>query len=120
MKIMTDLVVMLTSGKGTWAEVSKLIKQEEWEHVYFICTDFGKEKFTCEKPHTFIVINSFAEIEEIKKKIMEALKDKLKLEVGLNFVSGTGKEHMALISALMSLGVGIRLVSPGEKEVKEL
>lgn len=112
---MTDLVVMLTSGKGTWAEVSKLIKQENWGHVYLICTDFGKEKFTCDKPSSFIVINSFSYPEEIKNKIVSELKNKLSIEVGVNMTSGTGNEHMALLGALLELGVGIRLVSASDK-----
>jgi hypothetical protein len=111
---------MLTSGKGTWGEVSKLIGQENWEHVYIITTDFGKEKFTCEKPHTFIIINSFGTVEEIKTKLIESLKNKISLDVGVNFISGTGKEHMALLSSLLELGVGIRLIISGEKEFKEI
>lgn len=117
---MTDLVVMLTSGKGTWAEVSRLVKQESWSHVYFICTDFGKEKFTCDKPSSFVVVNSFSAPEDIKSSIVSQLKSKLSLDVGVNMTSGTGNEHMALLSALLELGVGIRLVVAGEASAREV
>lgn len=117
---MTDLVVMLTSGKGTWAEVSMLVKMEDWSHVYFICTDFGKEKFTCDKPSSFIVINSFSSPEDIKRGIVSQLKGKLSLDVGVNMTSGTGNEHMALLSALLELGVGVRLVYAGESSMREI
>ena len=46
---------------------------------------------------------------------LSALNDKLSkklgnLEVAVSIASGNGKEHMALISSLLSLPVGIRLV----------
>jgi len=40
--------------------------------------------------------------------------------VGVNFISGAGKEHMALVSALMKLGVGFRLMASTMDGVKEL
>ncbi|MEA3378060.1 MAG: hypothetical protein U9Q69_00315 [Nanoarchaeota archaeon] len=117
---MADLILVVSSGKGTWAQASKLIKQEDWSHVFIICNEFGKEKFTCEKPCTYIIINSFGTVEEIKNKILEDLKGKLKMDIGVNFISGTGKEHMGLCSALFKLGVGIRLVVADEVNIKEI
>ena len=32
------------------------------------------------------------------------------MEIAVNFVSGDGREHMALVSALMKMGVGFRLI----------
>ena len=52
---------------------------------------------------------------------MQKLKEKISgIEVGLNIVSGSGKEHMALISALLKLGIGIRLVALTSNGVKEV
>lgn len=118
--VMTSLVLMLTTGKGSWAQASKLIKQEEWSHIYLICNDFAKDKFTCDKACTYIVINPFDEVKKISDKIYSELKDHLGIEVGVNFVSGTGKEHMALLSALFKLGVGMRFVVPGEDKIEEI
>ena len=48
---------------------------------------------------------------ELKKEIMDKLKGRLsEFEAALSLASGNGKEHMALISALLSIPVGIRLV----------
>ena len=33
---MTELVACLTTGKGSWTEVAKLIAGENWEKVYLI------------------------------------------------------------------------------------
>ena len=41
-------------------------------------------------------------------------------EVAVNFVSGTGKEHMALLSALLKLGIGIRLLALTKEGVTEI
>ncbi|MEK6816338.1 MAG: hypothetical protein AABY09_01890, partial [Nanoarchaeota archaeon] len=77
-------------------------------------------KFTCDKPSSFIVINSFSSPNDIKNTIVSQLKGKLSLDVGVNMTSGTGNEHMALLSALLEVGVGIRLVVPGEISVREV
>lgn len=106
---MTDLVATLGTGKGTWIEVRNLIETIEWDNVYLITNKFGAEKFKVKKNVNFIVINN-NDIKGMKDEIIKNLKNVLKLEVGVNIQSGTGNEHMALISALFSLGVGIRLV----------
>ena len=46
---------------------------------------------------------------DLKNEIMSKLKGKIKgTEVALSIASGDGKQHMALISALLSLPAGIR------------
>ncbi|MBN1501983.1 hypothetical protein JW930_00430 [Candidatus Woesearchaeota archaeon] len=116
---MTELVACLLTGKGTWAHVANLIKNEEWKKVFLITNDFGKEKFQKSEKIEFVVINIYDEIEKIIADIKSQLKDKITgTEVALNFISGTGKEHMAILSALLGLGLGIRLVVSDENEVK--
>ncbi|KHO49333.1 MAG: hypothetical protein QT04_C0060G0026 [archaeon GW2011_AR11] len=41
-------------------------------------------------------------------------------ETGLNMVSGTGKEHMCVLAALLKLGVGVRLVALTKEGVQQL
>lgn len=107
---MTDLVAMLSTGKGTWSQVSALIKSENWGSITLVTNSFGKEKFTSDKPVNMIVLNDNMSEEEMRDIIINDLKDKLKLDVAVNFTSGSGKEHMALMAALVKLGVGIRLI----------
>lgn len=117
---MTDLIAFLSTGKGTWAHVSSLIKGENWDKVYLLTNDFGKEKFTAEENTELIVINSNESEEELRDEIAGILKDKVKDEIAVNFVSGSGKEHMALIAALMKSGVGFRFVVQADEGIKEL
>ncbi len=107
---MTDLIAALSTGKGTWAHVSALIKSEQWENIYLITNSFGKEKFSSEREVKLIVLEDDLSLEEMKDRIISQLKDKLKLDVAVNIISGSGKEHMAILSALINLGVGLRFV----------
>jgi len=117
---MTDLIAFLSTGKGTWAHVSGLIKGESWNKIYLLTNDFGKEKFTAEDNTELIVIDSNASVEDLRDEIVKILKDKVKDEIAVNFISGSGKEHMALIGALMKSGVGFRFVVQADEGVKEL
>ena len=117
---MTDLIACLSTGKGTWLEVSRLMKAADWAHIYLIAPKFSMEKFTHDKKFAFIEINPDGEIEDMKKAVVEQLKNKLDIETAISIVSGSGKEHMAVISATMSLGVGIRLVSLKNNNMVEI
>ncbi|MBS3137825.1 hypothetical protein J4232_05295 [Candidatus Woesearchaeota archaeon] len=120
---MPSLIVNVSTGKGTWAEVNKLIDAFEWEKIIIITNEFGKENFKPRKPVEIICFNSDAlSLDKLTKKITEALKGKIAdFEAALNIASGTGKEHMAIITALIKNGCGFKLVSVNEKnEVVDL
>lgn len=118
---MTDLIAVLSTGKGTWGHVNGLLKGQEWDKVYLVTNAFGKENFKADEKTELIVVDTNGEILQIRDEIYKALKGKLKAEVAVNFVSGAGKEHMGLMGALMKLGIGFRLVissiNEGVKEV---
>ena len=60
-------------------------------------------------------------MQDIVKDIHKQLQGKIDdLEVAVNLVSGEGKEHMALLSALMKLGLGIRLIALTKNGVEEI
>jgi len=100
---------MIGSGKGTWGQVAGVINRGEWENIILIGNEFAK-KFSTEKNFEFIEINSQGII-DLKEEIQKKLKGKIKgTEIALSIASGDGKEHMALISALLNLPVGIRFV----------
>lgn len=117
---MTDLVCCLSTGKGTWGEVSRLIQQYHWRNIFLITNSFGKEKFTLQRPANYIVLDLNADPLTLSKEIDTALRGKLSGDVAINFSSGTGSEHMALLAALIRQGVGLRMVLPGEKDLVEL
>ena len=118
---MTELIACLSTGKGTWGHVSRLIQDGEWEKIFLITNDFGKENFTAEKESEFLTIDPSKGLKDLRDDIYNHLKDKIKgSEIGLNMVSGTGKEHLALVSAVLKLGVGIRLVALTKEGIQEI
>ena len=106
-----EFIGLLSSGKGTWAQISGLVKQGEWDKIILLGDEFASG-FSTEKPSEFIKIDTNKKLVELKKEILEKLKGKINgTEVALSIASGTGKEQMALISALLSLPAGIRFVA---------
>ena len=109
---MPILIAYLSTGKGTWGHVSRLIEENEWDKVILITNDYGKENFNKNDRTELIAVNVDKGLKELRDEIYNALKEKIKdTEVAVNFISGIGKEHIALISALLKLGIGIRLVA---------
>jgi hypothetical protein len=105
-----ELVAFLGAGQGTWGQVAGVINRGEWESITLIGNEFAK-KFTVEKDFEFIEVSSSGII-DLKQEIHQKLQGKFKgTEVALTIASGDGKEHMALISALLYLPVGIRFTA---------
>ncbi|HLD72473.1 MAG TPA: hypothetical protein VJA23_02725 [Candidatus Nanoarchaeia archaeon] len=108
---MPTLIACLSSGKGSWSEVSKIIAQGGWNKVFLITNAFGKEKFQPAANTELIVINDFLEIPDLVKEIKKNLQGKIvDFEIALNLISGAGKEHMAVLEAVLELGLNFRLV----------
>jgi hypothetical protein len=118
---MTELIAVLSTGKGTWAEVVKIMTSHDWEQIILITDDFGSKNFNRKDNTQFIVVNELESIELMIDQIKGQLKEKiLGTEVAINLASGTGKVHMAVLSAVLKLGVGIRLIAIGASGVKEI
>jgi hypothetical protein len=117
---MTILVANLSSGKGTWGHVGRLIKMQEWDRVILVTNPFGQENFKCEKPVDLVVIDERKSIRDLTNDIKSGLDKKLSSEIALNLVSGSGKEHMALLSAVMQSGVGFRMIALTKDGITEI
>ena len=106
-----ELIALLSSGKGSWAQVAGLIKHGEWEKIILLGDDFAKQ-FTVDKEFEFIKIDLDKKIRDLKEEFSQKLKGKIDgTEVALSIASGDGKQHMALISALINQPVGIRFAA---------
>ncbi|MEK6884951.1 MAG: hypothetical protein AABY22_35295 [Nanoarchaeota archaeon] len=106
-----ELIALLSTGKGTWAQVAGLINKGEWDNIILLGSDFA-EKFSSAKKFEFIKIDLEKRLLELKDEFIKKLNGKIDgTEVALSIASGDGKEHMALISALLSLPVGIRFAA---------
>lgn len=106
-----ELVALLSSGKGTWGQVAGLINQAEWDNIILIGGDFAKQ-FTSSKKFEFINCDLNKKLKDLRDEFSKKLKGKINgTEVALTIASGDGKEHMALISALLNQPVGVRFVA---------
>ena len=109
-----ELVALLSSGKGTWAQVSGLIKHGDWEKIILIGDDFSSQFKVIEKQEIteFIKVDLGSRIKDLRDELLKKLRGKIRgTEVALSIASGDGKEHMALISALINFPVGIRFAA---------
>ena len=105
-----ELVAFLGDDKENWGQITGLINRGEWDRVYLI-KNKSTGGFPVTEKCTSVDIDTNGPLLEIKKELMGKLKGKLKdFEVALSIASGSGKDHMALISALLSMPVGVRLV----------
>ena len=118
---MSELIACLSTGKGTWGHVGRIVQEEQWTKILLITNEYGKENFTKNDKTEFIVINANQGLKELREEIFTKLKEKVTgTEVGVNFISGSGKEHMALMSAILKLGVGIRLFALTKDGMEEI
>ncbi|MFH1238300.1 MAG: hypothetical protein ABIH79_03405 [archaeon] len=107
-----ELVALLSTGKGTWGQVSGLMQKGEWEKIIVVGTPFAKDFTVQGTPFDFIEFDQDKSLVPLKKELAKKLEGKFNgLEVALSIASGNGKEHMALQSALLSLPVGIRFTA---------
>ncbi len=56
-------------------------------------------------------------VEQLRKQLEGKISD---FEVGLNLVSGTGKEHMVVLEAVLELGLNFRLITVNNGHVETL
>jgi len=115
-----ELIALLSTGKGTWAQVSGLMAHGDWEKIILLGSDFAKN-FTHEKEFEFVKINLDKKLKDLREEFSEKLKGKINgTEVALSIASGDGKEHMALISALLNLPAGVRFAALTKDGVVDL
>lgn len=115
-----ELVALLSSDKSSWAQISGLMKFGEWDKVILIGNDEAKS-FTSEKPFDFIKVDLNKKIRDLRDDFMQKLRGKIDgTEVALSIASGDGKEHMALISALINTPVGIRFAALTKEGIIDL
>jgi hypothetical protein len=118
---MTALIACISTGKGTWGHVNRIIQDQDWSKIILIVNEFVKD-FKSEKKADIIIVNTEKTTTELAEELRKKLENKLKgeFEVALNIISGEGKEHMALLSAVLKLGLGIRLVVLTKEGIKEI
>ncbi|MBI2130535.1 hypothetical protein HYU10_02080 [Candidatus Woesearchaeota archaeon] len=115
---MTDLVACMTDEKGS-KHVQSLVNNYEWGSVFLITNADNGLSFN--KKIEYVRIDFDRPVSQVIEDIKKCLNGKINdFEVALNLVSGSGKEHMAILAALLKLGVGVRLMAVTKEGVREL
>jgi len=118
---MADLLICMGSGKGTWAYAYQLIEAERWDRVFVITSPFFTEKIGLRKPHIHVLsFDDKLTVDQLAEEYAKQLKPHLSGDVAVNFISGDGREHLALVGALLKLGIGLRFVHLTPHGVKEV
>jgi len=115
-----DLVAFVGNDRENWGQITAIIKRGAWDNV-IVVKDKEVKDFPVLSNGAILDIDCKVPLVELKKEMMDKLKSKVKeFEVSLTIASGSGKEHMALISALLSMPVGIRLVVFTKKGIEQI
>jgi hypothetical protein len=118
---MTSLIACLSTGKGTWSYVIQLMRQQEWDTVFLVTNQFGKENFKSDRKCELIVTDDAQSVQEMVATIRQGISGRITdLEVAVNLISGSGKEHMAILSAILKEGLAIRLIGADGQGLVEL
>ena len=119
---MTDLGACLGTGKGTWTNVLKLASRSEFENVFLIVNEWTRNNLQLERQNlNFVLVTSEAKTSIVRDLIVSQMKGRVKgFEVAVNMDSGTGKEHAALVTGLMRLGLALRFVTLEDDKIEEV
>ena len=114
-----ELVCFQGNDKQNWPQINALIKKGDWD-ITFLIKSRDTPSFPIPLNCKIINVNTNSPLLDLKKEIAEKLKASLgkELEVAVSMASGSGKENMATISALLSVPVGIRLVAFTKKGIE--
>ncbi len=105
-----SFIAVLGMGKGTWGHVARLIAEVEFSKVLLISNDWGKQNFAPGEGKTveWILVNNRSGFDTIKEEIKKNLPEG---EIAVSLISGSGKEHMAVIAALNEAGKKFQLIT---------
>ena len=105
-----ELVAFIGNDKETWGQITGLINRGDWEKIILVKSK-SSDDYDSPKEAIIVAVDTTKPLIELKQDLVSKLRDKFSgFDVNVSIASGNGKEHMALISALLSIPVGIRLV----------
>jgi len=115
---MADLIACFTTDEHH-RHLHRVLNEAEWDRAFIVTTKELKQKHKFAKEVIYIVVDPKKPIGEYVEDIKSSLKGFF-LETGVNIVNGTGKDHMALLSAVMKAGLSFRLVAVTKNGVEEI
>ena len=110
------LIAWVGEDEGGLGQVSALLNRMDCDGVFLVKDKKTEKSFSKGK---YVDVDCSRDLISLKEEMVDKLKKELSgdLEVALSLASGNGKEHMALISALLTVPVGVKLVAYTKKGV---
>jgi hypothetical protein len=105
---MKTFIAVLGKGRGTWGHVARLIQEQDFDKILLISNEFGKNNFKPAKECEWLLVNARVGFESLKEEITKAIPEEG--EIIISLISGTGKEHTALLAALKEKKKDFKLV----------
>jgi len=85
---MPTLIACLSTGKGTWTEVIRIINSQPWEKIFLLTNEFGKDNFKADDNTELVVIDPFQETSILAENIRKQLNGRItNFEIALNLSS---------------------------------
>jgi hypothetical protein len=119
---MGTLVTILGTGKGTWVEVHSLLQLNAFDNVILFIDEWAAKEYKNEFKTTVVPMpeTGLDQLVDFMKQHIKKEQHAAEFDIAINIASGTGKQHAALLSALLQLGYGIRLVGFEQGQLKVL
>ncbi len=96
------LLVMVSTGKGTWGQVHGLMTRGNWLSITIVATEWSRENFPAPEDAEWVMYKPYRKgFHGLRNEMMGQLNQNYRYAV--NIFSGRGKEHMCLIAALNEL-----------------
>lgn len=117
---MSTLATILGTGKGTWHEVHELIKLNAFDKVIIFIDEWAAKTYRNEYSAVLVPIPENTSLDQLQDIMMQHLKaaTSADFDIAINIASGNGMQHTALIASALKLGVGIRLVTIENGQLK--
>ena len=106
-----DFVAFVGEDKENWGQITALMSRLECEKVILV-KNKNVVGFPDNEKTKSIEVDTSKSLSDVKNEILSKIKNEIgnEFDVSLSLASGSGKEHMALLAALLNVPVGVRLV----------
>ena len=106
-----EFVACVGTDEHNWGQITALLNRLEYEKAVLVVDALASGYPTNERC-TVVKVDMGQPLLLLQKEVQDKLKKTIggEFEVALSLASGTGKEHMAVLSALLNLPVGVKLV----------
>jgi hypothetical protein len=106
-----EFVAFIGTDEHAWGQITALLHRLDYEKAILVVDKEVRNYPQNEKCHIITLDTSHPLLTlqtELRDKLQKVIGGEF--EVALSLASGTGKDHMALLSALLNLPVGVKLV----------